>query len=175
MVTFSIRLSVVALLLSTFCFADSQVRIVRLSSVDGDVQIDRNIGQGFEKAFLNLPITQGMKLQTGRDGRAEVEFEDGSVARLAPATSVEFFQLALRDSGARASDMMVQQGTVYVNFRGGTSDEMHVNFVRETVNLSEAVHFRVQVNDTNAALAVFKGKAKVEGTSGNVEVAKNHS
>src|SRR5882672_12707886 len=97
--TFSFtRLVIVSLLLSTFCFADSQVRIVRLSSVDGDVQIDRNAGQGWEKAFLNLPITQGVKLQTGSDGRTEVEFEDGTVARLAPGTAVEFSQLALRDS-----------------------------------------------------------------------------
>jgi hypothetical protein len=53
-------------------FADSQARIVRLSEVDGDVQIDRNSGQGYEKAFLNLPVTQGTKLRTGADGRAEI-------------------------------------------------------------------------------------------------------
>jgi len=59
-------------------FADSQARVVRLSEVQGEVQVERNTGRGFEKAFLNLPITQGLKLQTKHDGRAEVEFEDGS-------------------------------------------------------------------------------------------------
>ena len=55
-------------------FADSQARIVRLSQVDGDVQIDRNTGQGYEKAFLNLPITQGTKVRdrSGRPGRDRV-------------------------------------------------------------------------------------------------------
>ena len=170
-----VRLLLVILFSSAISFADSQVRIVRLSSVDGDVQIDRNTGQGFEKAFLNLPITQGVKLQTGSEARAEIEFEDGSVARLAPGTTVEFSQLSLRDSGARASDMKVQQGTVYVNFRGGKDDDFTVHFVRETVTLKDAVHFRVQVNDANATLAVLKGNAKVEGTSGSVEVEKNQS
>jgi len=33
-------------------FADSQARIVRLSYTEGDVQIDRNAGQGYEKACL---------------------------------------------------------------------------------------------------------------------------
>src|SRR5882724_3230615 len=125
--TFSfVRLVIASLLLSTLCFADSQVRIVRLSSLDGDVQIDRNTGQGFEKAFLNLPITQGAKVQTGSEGRAEVEFEDGSVVRLAPKTVVEFSQLALRDSGGKASNLKVQAGTVYVDFRGGKDDEFTV-------------------------------------------------
>ena len=52
-----------------------RLAVVRLSQVDGDVQIDRNIGQGYEKAFLNLPVTQGTKIQSGRDARAEIEFE----------------------------------------------------------------------------------------------------
>ncbi len=62
-------------------FADSQVRIVRLSDVEGNVQIDRNTGQGYEKAFLNLPITQGVKLRGNGEGRAEIEFgHDGETA-----------------------------------------------------------------------------------------------
>ena len=81
--------AVSSLLLTVACLtvsavADSQVRVVRLSEVQGDVKVDRNLGQGYEKAFLNLPITQGVKLQTKNDGRAEVEFEDGSVVRLTP-------------------------------------------------------------------------------------------
>ena len=75
-----------SLFLTVPSFADSQARVVRLSDVQGDVQIDRNVGQGFEKAFLNLPITQGVKVQVGKDGRAEVEFEDGSTLRVTPNT-----------------------------------------------------------------------------------------
>src|SRR5437016_2859948 len=59
--------------------ANSQARIVRLSDVEGTVQIDRDAGQGYERAFLNMPIVQGTKLWTKDDGRAEVEFEDGTV------------------------------------------------------------------------------------------------
>src|SRR6476646_11233286 len=80
-------------------FADSQARIVRLSQVDGDVQIDRNAGPGYEKAFLNLPVTQGAKLRTGPDARAEIEFEDGSTLRITPGSVLEFTELARRDSG----------------------------------------------------------------------------
>src|SRR5438477_13165491 len=100
---FGIALLVLAaLVLAVPAFADSQVRIVRLSQVDGAVQADRNTGQGFEKAFLNMPVTQGMKLRTNADGRAEIEFEDGSTLRMVPHTIVVFPELLLRDSGAQA-------------------------------------------------------------------------
>jgi hypothetical protein len=81
-------------------FSDSQARIVRLSEVRGDVQINRNTGQGFEKAPLNLPVTQGARLRTS-SGFAEIEFEDNSTLRLTPNTLIEFPQLELRQSGAR--------------------------------------------------------------------------
>src|SRR5512135_3469074 len=91
-------------------FADSQARIVRLSDIEGSVQIDRHSGQGFEKAILNMPVTQGVLVRTDSGGRAEIEFEDGSVLRLAPDTQVDFQQLSLRSSGARVSTINIGQG-----------------------------------------------------------------
>ena len=53
-------------LLGLPAMADSQVRIVRLSDVQGGVQIDKNSGLGFENAFLNLPVTQGKQVMRTR-------------------------------------------------------------------------------------------------------------
>ncbi len=157
-------------------FADSQARIVRLSQVDGDVQIDRNTGQGYEKAFVNLPITQGTKLRAGQNARAEIEFEDGSTLRITPGTMVEFSELALRDSGARASTLNLQTGTAYLNFKGNKSaQEFLLSFGREKLTLAKPAHLRVELKDTDATLAVFKGDVEVQGASGGVEVEKKHS
>ena len=72
----------------------SSVRIIRLSQVDGEVQMDRDIGRGYEAAYTNLPIVQQSRLKTG-EGVAEVEFEDNSTLRLTPHSSVEFAELRL--------------------------------------------------------------------------------
>jgi hypothetical protein len=156
-------------------FADSQVRVVRLSAVQGEVKIDRNLGQGYEKAFLNLPITQGVKLQTRVDGRAEVEFEDGSTLRITPDAVIEFPQLSLRDSGAKVSVVRLQEGTAYVNFAGGKDDEFTLTFAHEKVSLAQSAHLRIEMADVTATLAVFKGDARVEGDSGTLAVGKNHT
>src|SRR5581483_11583798 len=175
-----IALSIVLLALSAWLlavpsFADSQARIVRLSNVEGSVQMDRSTGQGYEKAFLNMPVTQGNKIRTGNDGRAEVEFEDGSALRITPNTVLEFPQLSLRDSGGKASTINVEEGTAYVNFSGKNNEEFTLNFGREKLALTHPVHLRVEMGDTQATIAIFKGNASVEGPSGTVEVGKKQT
>ncbi|MFZ0706199.1 MAG: hypothetical protein WAM71_11390, partial [Candidatus Korobacteraceae bacterium] len=61
--------------------AESHVRIIRLSYIDGHVEMDRATGQGMEKAILNTPVTEGARLSTGNNGLAEVEFENNSTIR----------------------------------------------------------------------------------------------
>ena len=151
-----------SLLLSLPSLGDSQARIVRLSDVQGDVQIDRNTGQGFEKAFLNLPIVQGAKLQTGKDARAEVEFEDGSTLRITPETAIDFAQLSLRDSGMKVTTVHLQEGTAYVNFAGAKDDEFSLTFGRQKLPLAQAAHLRIEMGDTEATVAVFKGDVQVQ-------------
>jgi hypothetical protein len=162
--------------LSVPSFADSQARIVRLSQVDGDVQIDRAVGRGYEKAFINLPITQGARLRTGSDARAEIEFEDGTTLRVTPGTVVEISELARRDSGARSSGLNLQTGTAYLNFKADKSDqEFWLEFGHEKLALTKPAHLRLELKDSDASLAVFKGDVQVEGASSKVEVEKKHS
>jgi hypothetical protein len=156
-------------------FADSQVRIVRLSDVEGNVQIDRNTGQGYENAFLNLPITQGVKLRAKDEGRAEIEFENGSTLRIVPGTVIEFPELSMRDSGAKLTAVKLQEGTAYLNFNGAKDDEFTLSFGREKTVLTHSVHLRVAIADTDATLAVFKGDVEVTGPSGTVQVAKKQT
>src|SRR5262249_43588544 len=119
-------------LLAIPALADSQARIVRLSSIEGDVEIDRNAGQSWEKAFLNSPLSEGVRLWTrGEDARAEVEFEDGSVLHIIPDTRIHFLQLSMRDSGAKVSTVNLEQGMLYVNYDGHRDDEFTVNFANE--------------------------------------------
>src|SRR5450756_356715 len=162
--------------------AESKARIVRLSEVQGTVQIDRTAGDGFDKAFINLPVVEGSRVKTGKDGRAEVEFEDGSALRLAPGSEVDFIRLALGDDGQKLSTVRLVSGTVYANLhpknahdKDKTGDQFLLNFARESVTVSEAAHFRVELADAKATLAVFKGKLSATSPSGQFDVAEKHS
>ena len=162
--------------------AESKARIVRLSEVQGTVQLDRTAGDGFDKAFVNLPVIEGSRLRTGKNGRAEIEFEDGSALRLAPESEVDFTHLALGDDGQKLSAVHLVSGTVYAdihlktNGKAKTGDQFQLNFAHESVTVADAAHFRLEFGDSSkATLAVFKGKVSATSPSGQFDVAEKRS
>ena len=162
-------------LLAVSVQAESKARIVRLSDVQGSVQMDRGTGDGFDKAFLNMPVVEASRLKTGDDGRAEVEFEDGSTLRVLPGSELEFTRLALGDDGAKLSAIQIAAGLVYVNFRGRKSDPITLSFGRESLTVTEPAHFRVGLDRERATVAAIKGRVAVSGASGEVAVEQKHS
>jgi FecR protein len=160
--------------------AESKARIVRLSEVQGTVQIDRSGGDGFGKAFINLPVIEGSRVKTGNDGRAEVEFEDGSTLRLAPGTQIDFVRLSLGDDGNKLNTVHLDSGMLYANVhlkkaRDKGGDQFLVNFANESVAVPEAAHFRLQLEAANkATLAVFKGKCSAILPSAQFDVPEKH-
>ena len=171
----AIAVVVCALLVTPASFADSYVRIVRLSDIDGSVQIDRNTGHGFEKAIQNMPITQGVRLKTDSDGKAEVEFENGSVVRIASGASVTFSQLSLQSDGKRLSEIRVTDGVAYIDFKHKGDDNFHVLAGNHTIDLRKDVHFRIKVDSSQAEVAVMKGELGVQDLPQLAKVKKNET
>ena len=163
-------------LFATGALADSQARIVRLSYVEGGVQIDRSEGQQFIHAFLNMPVVEGSRLTTAEDGRAEVEFEDGSTVRLTPNTEIYFPQLRLRADGARVSNIELQRGTAYFHLKD--RDQYTVFAAGQEFSPKKSSAFRVQVSTASNELqvAVLKGHLEVFRSTGErVDVRKNET
>ena len=69
------------------------LNVARVSFVQGSVQLLAGQGNDFQQAVMNMPVVDGSRLQTGGDGQAEVEFGDGSVARLTPNSALQFDHL----------------------------------------------------------------------------------
>jgi hypothetical protein len=68
-------------------------RIARLSYVEGNVSFQHGSDVDWSAASINMPLEPGDRLYTGANGRAEIEFDDGSVFRLAENTDAEFLSL----------------------------------------------------------------------------------
>ncbi len=149
--------------------ADSHVRIVRLSYVDGDVELDKADGRGFGTAYLNMPIVNESKLWA-RDGQAEVELEDGSSIRLTPDTIIAFNDLSLDNNGGRNTSVELQQGTAYFDVHHHDSDHFQLEFGRDRVSLDKSARFRVNVDKHDFEVAVLSGEIQVANAS-NTEVA----
>lgn len=168
-------LLLVALVCATVpVLADSTARIVRLSYLDGDVQIDRGTGNGFQRAVLNMPVVQGTQLSTAGGATAEVEFEDGSTLRLVPDTAVEFRTLSLRSDGDRASAIELGRGTVYLEATT-KKDQFSITSGGQEIRLTHDARLRANRSGSQMTLAVFKGEVDVQNAGGTVQVKKDET
>ena len=151
---------------------DSQARIVRLSYVDGQVRIDT--GHGYESATMNVPVVERTWLQTRSDGWAEVQFEDGSVARLAPDTVIAFTRLGRLSSGATVTTVDLDQGEAEFKIANRDGGEFEVTVKNKTISLDHAASFRVtSTNQDPLEVAVWKGKVNVHDSESGGDVAVN--
>jgi hypothetical protein len=156
--------------------ADSHVRIVRVSSLNGDVQVDRADGQGFDKGILNMPIVQGARVWTRNDGRAEIEFEDGSTIRLVPNTIINFDDLSLTSSGNWISKLSLQEGTAYFDLQHREHDVFEIAVGHHSFEPLHSSHFRIQSEADAVNIAVFKGDLRMtSATLAQVEVRKGET
>lgn len=149
---------------------DSQARIVRISYVEGSVRLDS--GQGYESATMNVPLMERDWLQTGSDGWAEVQFEDGSLVRLAPDTVIAFTQLARASSGATLTTIDLDQGEAEFKVTQHNDGEFNVTVKKNTIALTRSSSFRVTSTNANPLeVAVWKGEVSVSEKDNGGEVA----
>jgi uncharacterized membrane protein YgcG len=145
-------------------------RAVRLSYVDGNVTLAQGSQVLAAQAVVNTPLFQGMSLTTADDGRAEIQFEDGSVVRLAPDSSLTLKVL----SGVGASgdaELVLDRGLAYFELQGGTEiGPIRVHFGDSVATVNGFTVLRVKMDNPPGALAVFSGNAHLEGGHGALEV-----
>jgi hypothetical protein len=165
-------------------FADSShARIIRVSYVQGDVRFLRestgdplaDTKATWEKAALNLPIRQGNLLATD-EGRAEVEFENGTMAFLKEHTVLEFYDLTLRD-GAHTTRLVLRQGSASFHTALVGDDYFSVTGGDFTVEAERTSSFRLDNFDDGSTMETFKGVVAVlrSGTTSRVTRGQSFS
>lgn len=138
----------------------STVRTVRLSDVEGRVQIYRAEDLAFPQADVNMPLTEGMRVVTAADGRAEIQFEDGSVVRVAPNSSILLASLTRNPDGSTATEVTALTGLSYYEVNGHGAGQFAVEFGSDTaVPIGSAV-LRVDLDSNPAKVADLQGQVQ---------------
>jgi hypothetical protein len=81
---------------------DVKARVVRLSLIDGEVNLKRNGNQDWERARVNYPLVEGDTLATGKDSRLEIQVDPRNFVRLAAGTAPDG-DGSIRNSNASSS------------------------------------------------------------------------
>src|SRR5215472_1167747 len=162
------------ILLAALCFGvpaasadSSHARIIRLSLVSGDVRFATETHgdpltdskANWDAAQLNLPIRQGYVLATD-NGRAEVEFENGTLAFLKENTVLQFYDLSLKD-GALITRLVLRQGSASFHVNPVSGDYFSVTGGDFTVEAASRATFRLDNFDDGSSVENISGHLTV--------------
>ena len=144
----------------------SQRSAVRLSYVDGHVRLSKADANGTmhpftDQAMVNIPLFEGTQLQTGDDGRAELQLEDGTIVRVAPDSTLTLTVLRMGQS-----ELTLNSGMGYFELKGAEK----IDFSGTTARASGAATLRVKLDTPPGSVAVFDGTVHLEGNGATAEL-----
>jgi len=151
----------------------SHARVVRLSYVSGTVGVKRAGAAEWSKALVNTPIQEGFEVSTAAGGFAEIEFENGSTARLGELSRLTFDQLALNADGDKMNRMTFEEGYATFHFLPEKHDTYSVKVADATVTPSGKSVFRTDVDKGHVRVEVFNGTVQVAARSGSEKLGKD--
>jgi hypothetical protein len=140
-------------------------RAARLSFLQGDVTVDHMDNTAGDPAQINMPLAEGARLTTGEDGQAEVEFEDGSVVRLTPNSSLGLSVLSVDPAENFHTQITVLHGLVYAELRASSKYLYIVDAGGELISPVANATVRINLDQPPATVSVFDGAIQVEHPS----------
>jgi hypothetical protein len=161
-----LALSLLALVMSAgtlFAQVPATTAVVRLSYVQGDVKILQAETTQFDQAQANMPLLAGYTLSTGQDGQAEVEFTDGSVARLTPNSQLRLDRLPSADERDQATELTMSSGLGYFELNAANGQRFVVHFNAAQAQPVTNAIFRVNLDNT-PDLSVFVGTVRASAS-----------
>ena len=141
--------------------SQQQVRAARLTFVQGAVTVEGAGISGSEQAQINMPLVAGVQIATANDGQAEVEFEDGSLLRLTPNSSVSLDTMSVDGNGVAMTTASVGTGLVYAELRAIPQYKYTVRAGQDVLSPVENVTVRISFDAPPAAFAVLSGTAAI--------------
>jgi hypothetical protein len=141
------------------------VRLARFSYVEGNVTWRPTDQDDWSKATVNLPIRQGAQIWAADAGRAEIQFDDGSLIRLGHGAVVTL-QTLYSDSSSEFTEVQLNQGLIAMRLHHGDS-QFQVDTSYASVKASGPAKIRVGVAD-GVEVAVQGGSASILGAADNV-------
>ena len=143
-------------------------RVGRLAWTEGEVSVYQDPELGWDRAFINLPITSENSVWTDNGARAEVRVS-ATALRLDELTQLDISRLDSDEINAN-----VERGSVAVRVRFKQRNEQlafstpHARFLLEA---DGRYRIDVDLERDESRLTVFSGEARMESQRGSVRIA----
>jgi hypothetical protein len=144
---------------------------LRISLIDGDVQIRTEDTGDWVPASVNMPLRDGDRIWVPEGGRAELQLRDGTYLRLDEQSGLDILTLE-KDS----SQFYLNEGHAYANFKGRRDSALQIDTPLSSLRAFNLSIFRIDLSDDGLTqVSVFKGSVDAESKSGRTTVSSGYT
>lgn len=141
------------------------VRMARFSYLSGSVTWRPDHGTEWANATLNMPLREGAEVWVGDGGRAELQFDDGSVVRFGSG-AVATLQTLFSDSQGEFTEIKLTDGLASMDLRTDHSI-FQLDTPKGAIKSTGPSRVRVGVDD-DVEIGIREGSAALDGVGGKV-------
>ncbi len=149
------------------------VRLSRVSLIEGELLLQRGDDDVWVAASVNMPLRPHDKLWATDGARAEIQFDDGTVVRLAENTSLDLLSL---DPDWIHLELTLGVATVVAHApRGGAREPfLELDTPQATVQVTRSTTFRTDVaEDGSTEMTVREGAVELARDEEPVRIAQH--
>jgi len=141
---------------------------LRISLIDGDVQIRTEDTGDWVPASINMPLRDGDQIWVPEGGRTEIQLNDGTCLRLDQESALEILTVE-KDS----FQFYLTEGHLYAGFRGLQGSLLQIDTSLTSVRTYDPSNFRIDIQrDGLTDISVYRGSVYAENRDGRTSVVE---
>jgi len=155
--------------------ASPQNAVATIYKIAGKVEIKQSGSEKWEKAKVEMPLTAGMALRTGKNAEAFIKWSTGSVVKFSAQTSMNFSELSLdKTSKIEKTTIDISEGRLFANVKKMLNKNSEFNVKTPTAIAGvRGTGFLAETSEGKTTFAVVEGQVSV--TAEGVEVLLNEN
>jgi len=139
---------------------------LRLSLIEGDVQVRTEDTGEWVPASINMPLMDGDRIWVPDGGRTELQLRDGTFLRLDENSALEILTVE-KDS----YQFYLTEGRSYANFRGLRGSFLQIDTPDSSIRVYDRSNFRIETTqDGYTDISVYRGIVYAESRDGETSV-----
>ena len=138
---------------------------VRISFLEGDVQMRTTEAGDWLPAAVNTPLDEGDELWVPEGGRMEFQLNTGTSVRLDQNSALQILTLE-----RTSSQFYLSEGHMYVDYNAPRGNVIQFDTPVSSLRSYDRSVFRVDVPDQFTDVSVFRGSVDAEGRDGNTRI-----
>jgi len=140
--------------------------VARLSYIHGDVSSQRGDNGDWVAVTQNSPISQGDRVATGPNSRAELQLDYADILRMSASATANITNLS-----RTGIQVQIGQGLVTYSVRNGSEANSEIDTPNASIHPSGPGQYRILVNsDAETQVIVRQGSADISTSEGSTHV-----